>query len=97
MMDALTRKSMEVWNLLDAIVSSYFGDVTTSIWYKEYQMEFQVYRLFQSKVGMKVIVRKNNESVFVAENDNVGEWKDKTWGLRLSTVASIIEEAVKHC
>lgn len=96
-MEKSFEKVLEIMRLLSAVMSSYFGDVTTSIWYKQYQIEIQIYRLFKGKVGMKIIVRKDNISCYIAEQDNAGAWENNTWALCPSKVANTLEEAIKTC
>ena len=91
-------EALKIMKLLDAAMDAYYGDLSVSVWYKQYHITIEVFRLFQERVGTKINVSEEAESIYTAENDNTGYWsKENKWLLRPSTISKIVEDALKIC
>lgn len=88
----------KILKLVYASMVAYFGDFSVSVWYKQYHITIEVFRLFREKVGTKIVVSENNECVYVCEHDNTGNWtKEEQWMVYPSTISKLVEDALKIC
>lgn len=84
--------------LIYASMEAYFGDFSVSVWYRQYHITVEIFRLFREKVGVKIVVSEKAESVYIREHDDAGVWtQEGKWTLRPSTISKLIEETLGIC